>query len=110
MRIIFRKSTGKSFLNIPKAQQRSIVYKSTAVYDDYMAMSMGKLDKKTALTQNRQEKQAKATSKHQQEASADTGLLSFKEFFFCSSKIVSGQITCSSWSSNSHTLMEGPHR
>lgn len=46
MRIIFRKSTGKSFLNILKAQQRSFVYKSTTVYADYVAMSMGKLDKK----------------------------------------------------------------
>lgn len=82
MRIIFRKSTGKSFLNILKAQQRSIVYKSTTVYDGYMAMSMGKLNKKTAVTYNGQEKQAKATGKHQWEASADTGLLSFKGFFF----------------------------
>ena len=82
MRFIFRKSAGKSFLNILKAQQKSIVYKSTTVYDDYMAMSMGKLDKKTVLTHNGQEKQAKATGKHQREASADTGLLSFKGFFF----------------------------
>ena len=43
---------------------------------------MGKLDKKTAVTHNGQEKQAKATGKHQREASADTGLLSFKGFFF----------------------------
>ena len=47
-----------------------------------MAMSMGKLDKKTVLTHKGQEKQAKATGKHQREASADTGLLSFKGFFF----------------------------